>query len=64
MAVVLRQRGLLLNLAVEGIIPVLGGCAGAVVSGPVGGAGGIVVGKVVEKAIEVFGRRIVERWEA
>src|SRR5436305_1645153 len=53
-------------LAAEGMVPVLGGCAGALAGGPeggvVGGAMGIAVGQAVERAINFFGARIVERW--
>jgi len=52
----------LLELAAEGIAPVIGGCAGAIIAGPVGAAGGAVVGRVVEKAINFFGPKIVEKW--
>jgi serine/threonine protein kinase len=57
-----ERRGVLVNLAAEGVIPVLGGCAGALVGGPEGGIAGVAVGQVVEKAINFFGARIVERW--
>jgi serine/threonine protein kinase len=60
------RRGVLLALAAEGVIPVLGGCAGALAGGPeagmVGGVVGIAVGQAVEKVINFFGARIVERW--
>jgi tRNA A-37 threonylcarbamoyl transferase component Bud32 len=59
-----ERRGVLLGLAVDGVIPVLGGCAGALAGGPTGGMVGVAVGQVVEKAINVFGGRIVERWAA
>ena len=54
----------LLELAADGIAPVIGGCAGALVAGPAGAGGGAVVGHVVEKAINYFGPKIVERWLA
>ncbi len=57
------RRGVLLALAVEGVIPVLGGCAGALAGGPEGGLAGVAVGQVVERAINLFGARIVERWQ-
>ena len=57
-----NRRPVLLYLAAEGVIPVIGGCAGALVGGPVGGIAGVAVGKAVEKAINLFGRGIVERW--
>jgi serine/threonine protein kinase len=57
-----KPRGVLLNLAAEGIIPVLGGCAGAVAGGAEGGLVGVAVGQVVEKAINFFGVRIVQKW--
>jgi serine/threonine protein kinase len=57
------RRGVLLGLAVEGVIPVLGGCAGALAGGPEGGLAGVAVGQVVERAINLFGARIVERWQ-
>jgi serine/threonine protein kinase len=60
------RRGVLLALAAEGVIPVVGGCAGALAGGPeagaVGGMVGIAVGQAVEKVINFFGARIVERW--
>jgi hypothetical protein len=40
-------RGVLLNLAVEGVLPVLGGCAGALAGGPEAGLAGVAVGQVV-----------------
>jgi serine/threonine protein kinase len=55
-------RGVLLNLAAEGLIPVLGGCAGALAGGAEGGIAGVAVGQVVEKAINFFGARIVQKW--
>ena len=58
-----RRRGVLLGLAVEGVLPVLGGCAGAMAGGPEGGIAGVAVGQVVERAINIFGARIVERWQ-
>lgn len=57
-----KQRNVLLYLAAEGVIPVIGGCAGALAGGPVGGIAGVAVGKAVEKAVNLFGRGIVERW--
>jgi serine/threonine protein kinase len=57
------RRGVLLGLAVEGVLPVLGGCAGALAGGPEGGLAGVAVGQVVERAINIFGARIVERWQ-
>ncbi len=60
------RRGVLLALAAEGVIPVVGGCAGALAGGPeagaVGGVVGVAVGQAVEKVINFFGARIVERW--
>jgi serine/threonine protein kinase len=56
------RRGFLLHLAAEGMIPVLGGCAGALAGGPEVGLAGVAVGQVVEKAINFFGARIVRRW--
>jgi serine/threonine protein kinase len=56
------RRGFLLHLAAEGMIPVLGGCAGALAGGPEIGLVGVAVGQVVEKAINFFGARIVQRW--
>src|SRR5262245_6273672 len=57
-----ERRGILLDLAAQGVIPVIGGCAGAMVGGPGGGLAGVAVGQVVEKAINLFGARIVENW--
>jgi serine/threonine protein kinase len=59
-----RRRGALWNLAVEGVIPVMAGCAGAVAAGPAGGMVGVAVGVAVEKAVNWFGRFIVDRWYA
>jgi serine/threonine protein kinase len=55
-------RGVLLELAAEGLVPVLGGCAGILAGGPEAGLAGVAVGQAVEKAINFFGGRIVERW--
>jgi serine/threonine protein kinase len=52
----------LLRLAVEGVIPVLGGCAGALVAGPEGGLAGVALGQVTEKAINFFGQRVARKW--
>jgi serine/threonine protein kinase len=60
------RRGVLLALAAEGVIPVVGGCAGALAGGPeaglAGGVIGVAMGQAVEKVINFFGARIVERW--
>jgi serine/threonine protein kinase len=56
------KRGVLLGLAAEGVVPVLGGCAGALAGGPEGGVVGVAVGQAVEKVINFFGARIVQRW--
>ena len=58
----MNAPSLLLELAAEGVAPVVGGCAGALIAGPVGAAVGAGVGRVVEKAINFFGPRIVEKW--
>jgi serine/threonine protein kinase len=52
----------LLELAAEGIVPILGGCAGAYAMGPEGGVIGAAVGQAVEKLINYFGGHIVKRW--
>jgi serine/threonine protein kinase len=57
-----RARPWLLELAVEAVIPVLGGCAGALAGGGGGGLVGFVAGQIAEKAINYFGQRIVDRW--
>ena len=61
-----ERRGKLLALAVEGVVPVMAGCAGALAGGPeggvVGGMVGVAVGQSVEKVINFFGGRIVEQW--
>src|ERR687884_598078 len=57
-----KRRGLLLALAAEGVVPVVGGCAGALAGGPEAGLAGVAVGQAVEKVINVFGGRIVQRW--
>jgi serine/threonine protein kinase len=59
-----KKRNVLLYLAAEGVVPVLGGCAGAVAAGPAGGVAGVAVGRAVEKAVNLFGKEIVERWAA
>src|SRR5262245_24040907 len=46
-----KKRNVLMYLAAEGVVPVLGGCAGALIAGPQGGIVGLVVGQAVEKAI-------------
>ncbi len=55
-----------MSLAAEGMIPVLGGCAGALVGGPdagaIGGVMGVFVGQAVERVINFFGIRIVDCW--
>jgi hypothetical protein len=56
------RRGILLDLAAEGLVPVLGGCAGVLAGGAEGGLAGVAVGQVVEKAINFFGGHIVQRW--
>src|SRR4029078_10350530 len=60
------KRGVLLALAAEGVIPVLGGCAGALAGGPeagvVGGVGGGAVGQAFEKVITFCAARIVYHW--
>jgi serine/threonine protein kinase len=58
------RRGVLLDVAARGMVPVLGGCAGALAGGPEGGVIGVVVGQVVEKAINYFGENIVVGWHA
>ncbi|HKB00863.1 MAG TPA: serine/threonine-protein kinase, partial [Gemmataceae bacterium] len=59
-----KKRNILLQLAAEGVVPVIGGCAGAIIGGPVGGLAGVVVAQSVEKAINLFGKGIVEKWRA
>jgi hypothetical protein len=49
------RRGVLLKLAAEGVLPVLGGCAGVVMAGA-------AVGQGVQKAINYFGGPVVQRW--
>jgi serine/threonine protein kinase len=56
------KRGILIRLAIHGLIPVVGGCAGVAVGGAAGGIVGVAVGEVVEKAVKFFGNRIVETW--
>ena len=58
------NRNVLLYLAAEGVVPVLGGCAGALAGGAEAGLAGVAVGHAVEKAINLFGKGIVERWRA
>ena len=41
------RRGKLLALAVEGVVPVMAGCAGALAGGPDGGVVGGMVGLAV-----------------
>ncbi len=55
----------LLHEAVEAIAPVIGGCAGALVGNQMGNPEvGRVVGDGVQRAVDYFGMRIVERWLA
>src|SRR2546429_8436213 len=58
-----KKRPVLLRLAAEGVVPVLGGCAGALAGGPEGGLAGGALGQAVEKGINLFGKGIVERWQ-
>lgn len=59
-----KKRNILLHLAAEGVVPVLGGCAGAMAGGsPEAGLAGVAVGRAVEKAVNLFGKGIVGRWE-
>jgi serine/threonine protein kinase len=53
MATAFSRRGMLLQLAVEGLAPTLTGAAAALTGGAAGG-----------RAIDVFGRPIVEGWSA
>ena len=50
MSAAVAQRGILLNLAAGGVVPVVGGCAGALAGGPEGGLVGIAAGQVVVAA--------------
>ena len=59
-----RKPPVLLVLAAEGVLPVLAGYAGVAAAGPVGGMAGVAVGHAVERAINLFGRGIVARWQA
>ena len=53
----------LLHQAVEAIVPVVGGCAAALVDRGCGDAQlGRAVGEGLERAVEYFGKRIAERW--
>jgi serine/threonine protein kinase len=56
------QQPVLLELAVEGVVPVLAGCAGALAGGPEGGLVGVAAGQALEKVINYFGGRIVRCW--
>jgi serine/threonine protein kinase len=56
-----RARPWLLQLAVDAVAPVLGGCAGVLV-GMGGGLAGAMAGQAAEKAINFFGQRIVDAW--
>ena len=58
-----KKRPVLLRLAAEGVVPVLGGCAGALAGGPEGGMAWVALGQAVEKGINLFGKGIVERWQ-
>jgi serine/threonine protein kinase len=51
----------LLRMAAEGLAPAVDGCAAAL-AGPALAVGGTAVVSVAEKAINLFGGRIVERW--
>src|SRR5262249_35047643 len=58
------KRGALLGLAAEGVVPVIGGCAGALAGGPEGGLVGVALGQAVGEVIHLFGGRIVNVWAA
>src|SRR5262245_8344169 len=62
MSVEVRKRAVLLELAAEGIVPVVGGCAGALVGGVEGGVVGVAAGQALEKVINFFGGRIIRSW--
>ncbi len=58
----MQARPRLLQLAIEAVLPVIGGCAGALAGGAEGGLVGVAAGQVIEKGINFFGQRIVDRW--
>jgi serine/threonine protein kinase len=58
-----KRPNWLLNLAAKAMAPLVGGCAGLLVSAYVAPGVGKFVGKGVEKAIDVFGRYIVVKWQ-
>jgi hypothetical protein len=58
----ISAQGFLLELAAEEVAPLIGECAGALAAGPLGAAGGAVVGRVAQKAINYFGPPVVKRW--
>ena len=60
------RQNVLLRLAAEGVVPVIGAAAGGaahVVAGDAGPMVAMAVEKGVEKAINIFGRGIVARWQ-
>jgi serine/threonine protein kinase len=57
-----ERRRSLLELAVEAIVPMVAGCAGALAGGAAVGLVGVAIGKVAEKAINFFGQPIANRW--
>ncbi|OWK43864.1 serine/threonine-protein kinase [Fimbriiglobus ruber] len=61
------KPNILFRLAAEGMVPILGAAAGGAANVVVGDHAGPVVGmaveKGVEKAINIFGRGIVARWQ-
>ena len=56
------KRRSLLELAAEGMVPVLGGCAGYLAGGAQGGMIGVAAAKAAEKAVNIFGGKIVQNW--
>ena len=59
----LKTQNILLRLAAEGIAPVLAGCADALTANPVGLRTRAAIAEPAT-AIDLFGRGIVEKWQA
>ena len=63
----MARPNILLRLAAEGVVPILGAAAGGAANVAAGEAGpmiGMAVEKGVEKAVNIFGKGIVAHWRA
>jgi serine/threonine protein kinase len=57
-----RAGSPLLQLAVETVVPVLAGAAGALAGGAEGRLAGVLLGQVAGRSINLFGQHIVSKW--